>query len=83
MGIGVLDGASRFVARSGHFRGQTTASGSEGEYNLNLPEKLSFPVSSRLRIAAAIETRDPIIAMRKVSEVTEDLIAAMAKTAPI
>src|SRR5207245_147903 len=43
------------------------------QHELQLPEEFSFPVSSGAAFAAAIQTKDPIVALRTPSEVTQVL----------
>ncbi len=69
----VLDGAARFVREVAVFSVNNGVLSLRGEYNLNLPEKLSFPVVSAAAFASAIQSKDLVIALRKPSEVGEAL----------
>ena len=46
-----------------------------GQHNLALGEQLSFPAASAGAFANAVATKDPVIALRTVSEVGEALSA--------
>lgn len=72
----VLDAAARFVQQIAVFSLNNGVAVLRGKYNLNLPEKLSFPMASAAAFAGAIQAKDPVVAMRRPSEVTEALSAA-------
>ncbi len=74
----VLDGAARFAQQAAVLTLHHDLLRLRAQYKLNLPEILSFPVSSAAAFASAIDTRDPVIALRTPSEVTEQLSAPEA-----
>jgi hypothetical protein len=69
----VLDGASRFVHRIALFGLNNGALSLRGQHDLNLPEQLSFAVTSAGAFASAIASKDSVIALRTRSEVGEAL----------
>lgn len=69
----VLDAAAQFAEKIALLAVNNGILTVRGEYKLNLPENLSFPVASAGAFAGAIETKDPIIALRTPSEVSEAL----------
>jgi hypothetical protein len=69
----VLDGASRLVYQVAILELKNDVLTVRGQHNLNVPENYSFPVSSAAAFASAVESRDPIIALRRPNEVSERL----------
>ena len=65
----LLDGASRFAAKLAVFSYSAGHLRLRGQLNLNLPEHEPFPASSAHAFAAAIESSDPLVALRAASEV--------------
>ncbi|MBV8896669.1 MAG: hypothetical protein JO051_09165 [Acidobacteriaceae bacterium] len=72
----LLDSASRFAKHVAIFSLQNDVAHLRAQANLHLPENLSFPLSSAAAFSGAVETRDPVIALRNPSEVTEALAGA-------
>jgi hypothetical protein len=71
----VLDGASRFIRQAAVFTVKDAVLVLRGQVNLALPDQFSFSVSSMAAFAAAVETRDPVTALRTTAEVGERLSA--------
>ena len=69
----VLDSASPLVHQVAVLELSNGALTVRGQHNLKVSEKFSFPVTSAPAFASAIESRDPIIALRTAAEVTEQL----------
>lgn len=69
----VVDGASRMVHQVALLELANGVLTVRGKHKLNVPENYSFPVSSAAAFAGAIESKDPIIALRTPSEVSERL----------
>lgn len=67
----VLDAASRFVQQTALLTLHNGMLMVRACRNLNLPEQLSFVAASAGAFASAIETKDPVIALRTPSEVSE------------
>ena len=65
----LLDGASRFAAQLAIFTYSAGDLRLRGQFNLNLPYHEPFPASSAHAFAAAIESSDPLVALRNASEV--------------
>ena len=74
----VLDAASRFVQQVAVLGLQDGVLTLRAQYNLKVPGDLSFPLSSARAFANAIDSRDPIIALRTSAEVTEAFSAPEA-----
>jgi hypothetical protein len=72
----LLDGASQFVDQVAVFAFENGPLRLLGARNLDLPAAFSFPAASAAAFAAAIESRDPVIAMRTPGEVTGSLAGA-------
>lgn len=72
----VLDGASRFARHAAIFSLQNETFRLRAQANLDLPSDLTFPVASAAAFASAVETHDPVIALRSASEVTPNLAAS-------
>lgn len=68
--LAVLNAAAGFVDQVGIFAliGDTLCL--RGERNLKLPGDLTFPSSSAAAFASAIESKDPVVALRTPGEVT-------------
>ena len=69
----LLDGASRFVRQAAVFTLQDGVLRLRGQVNLGLPGELSFAVSETAAFASAVESRDPVTALRTRTEVSERL----------
>lgn len=75
----VLDTTSRFVQQIAIFALNDGVLTLRGQHKLNLPEKLTFAVGAAGAFASAIETKDPVVALRIPSEVTEALSVSEAE----
>jgi hypothetical protein len=71
----VLDGASRFMRRGALFLLREGVLTLRGQIHLGLPDALSIAISSAAAFAAAVESRDPLVALRTPSEVGPALSA--------
>lgn len=71
----VLDGASRFVRKAALFLLRDGVLILRGQINMALPEQVGIALSSAAAFAAAVESRDPLVAMRTASEVGAALSA--------
>jgi hypothetical protein len=69
----VLDAAARFAQRVALFELNNAMLSLRKQHQLHLPEDLSFPVGSGAAFSAAIQAKDPIVALRTPSEVTPAL----------
>ena len=69
----VLDGASRLVHQAAVLELKDGVLTVRGQHNLKVHENYSFSVTTAPAFASAIESRDPIIALRTPGEVTEQL----------
>lgn len=69
----LLDGLSRFTRQAAVFEVKSGTLYLRKQRYLDLPEDLSFPVTSAPAFASVIEARDPVVALRTASEVTEHL----------
>ncbi len=69
----LLDGATYFAQHVAIFSLQNDRLVLRAQANLDLPPELAFPLTSARAFASAIETRDPVIALRSAPEVTPDL----------
>jgi len=69
----VLDGAARLVHQVAVLELANGVLTVRGQHNLSVPQDYSFPVASAPAFASAIESRDPIVALRTRSEVSEPL----------
>ncbi len=69
----VLDAVSDFVSQAALFANDSHGLHLRRQFNLHIPESLSFPLSSAPAFATAIESKDPVIALRTAAEVTECL----------
>jgi hypothetical protein len=65
----LLDGASQFIQQAAVFTFKDGVLLLRGQINLALPDQFSFPVSSTAAFASALESRDPVIALRTPAEV--------------
>lgn len=69
----LLDSTSRFAKQVAIFSLQNDVAHLRAQANLHLPENLTFPLSSAGAFSSAVESRDPVIALRSASEVSEAL----------
>ena len=69
----LLDGASRFAQQVAIFSLQNEVFRLRAQSKLDLPQNLEFPLSSAAAFASAVATRDPVVALRTASEVTQEL----------
>jgi hypothetical protein len=69
----LLDAAAHFAEQAAVFVVRGAAAESRGQVNLPLAEGLSFPVATAAAFAAAVESKDPVIALRSAGEVGEAL----------
>jgi hypothetical protein len=72
----VLDAASQFVQQVAVFALNSGVLTLRGQYQVNLPEQLSFAVGAAGAFASAVSMKDPVIALRTASEVGEALSAS-------
>jgi hypothetical protein len=72
----VVDAASRFAPQIAVFALSNGVLSVRGHHGLNLSEKLSFAVASAGAFASAVATKDPVIALRTPSEVSQALAAS-------
>jgi hypothetical protein len=80
----LLDSAESFAQGAAVFEVKHEAVVMRGQSKLDLPADLSFPIASARAFASAIETRDPVVALRSASEVGEKLsVAGMGKRAHV
>lgn len=66
----LLDGASQFVHQIAVFGFENGTLRLLGQRNLDLPAGLSFQAAPAAAFAAAIQSRDPVVAIRTPAEVT-------------
>ena len=71
----LLDGVSHFTPQAAVFTLKDGMLRLRGQLNLALPDEFSFQVSSTAAFASAVESRDPVIALRTPGEVSERLSA--------
>lgn len=69
----VIDGVSHFVRQAAVFAVSDEVLRLRGQSNLDLPEDLAFGVRSAGAFRTAVESKDPVIALRTPAEVTETL----------
>jgi len=69
----ILDAGSRFVQQMAVFTLNNGVATLRGQCKLKLPEHLSFAVASAGAFTGAVDTKDPVVALRTASEVTEAL----------
>ncbi len=69
----LLHGAGRFAPQGALFEVKNEVLTLRGQWKMDLPADLSFPLSSAAAFASAIETKDPVVALRSPSEVGETL----------
>jgi hypothetical protein len=69
----LLDSASQFVERAAVFEVSDGNLILRGESKMDLPAGLSFPLSSAAAFVSAVETKDPVVALRSPSEVSPSL----------
>jgi hypothetical protein len=72
----LLDGAARFAQHAAIFSLHNDTLRLRAQSNLDLPDELVFELKSAPAFASAVETRDPVIALRTASEVTKHLAGA-------
>jgi hypothetical protein len=72
----LLDGAGRFVQQAAVFTLKNETLHLRAQTNLSLPVDLSFPLDSAAAFASAVDTHDPVVALRSTSEVTPDLASS-------
>lgn len=71
----LLDGAAQFIPQAAVFALKGGVLQLRGQVNLALPDGFCFPVSAAAAFASAVESRDPVIALRTPLEVSEPLSA--------
>jgi hypothetical protein len=71
----VLDGASRFMRRGALFLLREGVLTLRAQANLGLPHPFSLAISSAAAFAAAVESKDPLVALRTPGEVGQALSA--------
>jgi hypothetical protein len=69
----LLDAAAQFTERAAVFAIRDSAAESRGQINLPAAEGLSLPLSSAAAFASAIQSKDPVIALRSAGEVGQAL----------
>ncbi len=70
-----LESAGRFAREASIFEIKSEILVLRGQWKMDLPTDLSFPLSSAAAFASAVETKDPVVALRSPSEVGERLSA--------
>ena len=73
-----LDSAGSFAQEISIFEVKSENLVLRGQLKMGLPADLSFPVSSAAAFASAIQTKDPVVALRSPSEVGEKLSGGSA-----
>ncbi|HTU46349.1 MAG TPA: hypothetical protein VMF91_14875 [Bryobacteraceae bacterium] len=71
----LLDGASQFARQAAVLTLKDGVLLVRGQVNLAIPDHFAFPVSSTAAFASAVESKDPVIALRTPGEVSERLSA--------
>ena len=69
----LLDSAGRFTWQAALFEIKNETLALRGQLKMELPADFSFPLPSAAAFASAIETKDPVVALRSPSEVGEGL----------
>jgi hypothetical protein len=69
----LLDSAGRFAQGAALFEVKNEALALRGQLKMELPADFSFPLASAAAFVSAIETKDPVVALRSPSEVGERL----------
>jgi hypothetical protein len=69
----LLDGVSRFTNQAAIFAAEGGQLRLRGAYQLNLPDGFSFPMGQGRAFETAIDTKDPVVALRTPGEVTAEL----------
>lgn len=69
----LMDALARFAPQSAVFEVKSGTLSLRKQSNCELPEDLSFAISSAPAFASAIESKDPVVALRLRSEITEEL----------
>lgn len=72
----ILDAASNFVSQIAVFIIQGRMLRLCGQSNLDLQKDLTFPISSAAAFRTAIDSQDPVIALRTAAELTAPLSTA-------
>ena len=72
----LLDGATRLAQHVAIFSLQNETLRLRAQSNLELPDELTLPLASAPAFLSAVETHDPVIALRAASEVGEALAAS-------
>jgi hypothetical protein len=70
---GVLSEAGKFAGRLGVFFLDQSIVRLRGQQNLGLPDACAFPLSSAAAFVSAVETKDPVVALRSSGEVSSQL----------
>jgi hypothetical protein len=68
-----LDSAGYFAQQAAIFEVKSGSLVLRGQLKLDLPADFSFPLSSAAAFASAVETKDPVVALRSPSEVGAQL----------
>lgn len=71
----LLDSAGRFAQQAAIFEVRNNTLVLRGQLRMDLPVDLSFPLASAAAFASAVQTKDPVVALRSSSEVGEKLSA--------
>src|SRR4051812_14534442 len=69
----LIDALARFTPQAAVFELKKDQLLLRRQMNLELPEDLQFPVASAPAFQSAIDAKDPVVALRSASEVTEHL----------
>jgi hypothetical protein len=69
--MAVVDGASQFAQQVALFTFESGSFHLRGRCNLDIPSDLAFPKASAAAFASAIDSKEPVIALRTPAEVTE------------
>lgn len=75
---GVLSEAAKFAERLGVFFLDQSMVRLRGQQNLGLPDVCVFPLSSAAAFASAVETKEPVVALRSPGEVGPQLSSLYA-----
>ncbi|MBV8812598.1 MAG: hypothetical protein JO033_28325 [Acidobacteriaceae bacterium] len=69
--LAVVDAASKFVAQVAVFSLMNDTVNLRGQQNLDLPADLSFSLKAAGAFASAVDSKDPVVALRTPGEVTD------------
>ena len=69
----LLDSAGRFAQQAAIFEVKNNLLVLRGQLKMDLPVDFSFPLSSAAAFASAVQTKDPVVALRSPAEVGEKL----------